>query len=200
MVAAQQIPNLSEEHSGPLAPWKIEEQAKRKVTHSARDNVQRPEVLAVSIFSSQYILGYNVENPDEIPKTGRLDVVRDCPPGLNYKSRKHWHHQRNFYVKLAGMQDEWVGFSGGEEGSAEGSKDESQEQGFMGFLNDGVEDVDRAAGHHRLTNDLGIPSPPVVQPVVPLLDRGLSHSRKVRKKSSPPTAIGRASRCAPLKT
>ncbi|TGO49644.1 hypothetical protein BOTNAR_0423g00060 [Botryotinia narcissicola] len=168
MVAAQQISNLSKEHSGPLAPWKIEEQAKRKVTHT-----------------------------DEIPKTGRLDV-------------------RNFYVKLAGMQDEWVGFSDGEEGSAEGSKDESQEQGFMGFLNEfdhepikiprikrhrtakdtssGVEDIDRAAGHHRLTNDLEIPSPPVVEPVVPLLDRGSFHSRKTRSRSL------RASRVTPKHT
>ncbi|KAF7888997.1 hypothetical protein EAF00_009297 [Botryotinia globosa] len=108
---------ITMEYSGPLAPWKIEERAKQK---EELDSQKKRDPITVTVFSSRYILGYNFENPDEIPK-------------------------------------------------------------------------------NRLTNDLGNPSPPVIEPVVPLLNRGLSHSRKVRKKSSPPTAIGRASRCAPLK-
>ncbi|TGO37220.1 hypothetical protein BHYA_0102g00050 [Botrytis hyacinthi] len=212
------------EHNGPLAPWKIEEQAKRKVTHSAWDNVQRPEVLTVSIFSSQYILGYNVENrqftlnPNRMKIQKQVDLTRfhDCPPGLNYKLRKHWHHQKKFYVKLTGMQGEWVGISDEEEGPAEGSEDESEHVAFIG-LADEIDDrpmpfprieklrtskntssedenVAEVTGHHRVTDDADLLSSHVVKSVVARLRRDLSHSRKVHKRLSPPTDIGKLSR------
>ncbi|TGO22279.1 hypothetical protein BPAE_0175g00070 [Botrytis paeoniae] len=213
MVTAQRFSNLSEAHNGPLAPWKIREQSKRKDTHSPQDNVQQPHQMTVSIFSSQYILGYNVMNPDEIPKTSPLVPEREGPAGLNYKKRKHWHHQKKFYTKIAGMQEEWLGFSDDEEEPAEAPEDRSQQQEFNGFsdeIDDGPiefprlreprtstdtssedENFDEVTRHHRLTNDLGSPSSPVAEPVVPLLERGLSHSRKLRTRSSLPTSIGR---------
>ncbi|KAF5871335.1 uncharacterized protein Bfra_007851sa [Botrytis fragariae] len=161
-------------------------------------------------------------NPDEILKTGSLITERVCPPGLSYKSRKHWHHQKKFYHKIAGMQEEWPGFSDDEEEPAEAPKDRSEHVKFIGFADEiddrpipfprieklrtskntfsEDENVDEVTAHHRLTNNREIPSSHVVKPVVPLLGRDLSHSRKLRKRSSPPTAIGRVSRHAPLKT
>ncbi|KAF7944227.1 hypothetical protein EAE96_010629 [Botrytis aclada] len=138
-------------------------------------------------------------------------MLRPCPPNLDRRERKHWYHQRNFYVKLAGLQDEWVGFSNDEAESGEGSEDESQEQESDGFSDEivdepieiprikrrrtakdtssEVEDADEATRHHMLTNDLGFQSSHVVKPVVPPLGRDSRHNRKLRRRLSPPTAI-----------
>ncbi|TGO48161.1 hypothetical protein BCON_0249g00090 [Botryotinia convoluta] len=165
-------------HHGPLAPWHVRDELQRKITQTSQNHIQQPRQKTVSIFSSQYILGYNVMN-DEIPTTGPIVREIECPAGLNYKERKHWHHQKKFYTKIAEQQVEWPGISDDEEKSAEAPENSEDEN------------VDEVTGHHRLTNDLGSPSSPVAEPVVPLLERGLSHSRKLRTRSLLPTAIGR---------
>ncbi|TEY52010.1 hypothetical protein BOTCAL_0261g00100 [Botryotinia calthae] len=210
-------------HHGPLAPSRVVPELKRKDTHKSQENVQKPQQKTVSIFSSQYILGYNVMNPDEIPRTGPLVTDRPCPPGLNYKERKHWHHQKKFYTKVAGQQEEWLGCSDNEETSVEAAADdESQEEDFIGFSDDvdeepaeipriekgrttkdtssEFEDVDDVTVPHRLTSVRGVPLSPVVEPVLSLVEKDSSRDQKLRARSAPKTSKSRASRYAHLRT
>lgn len=87
-------------HHGPLTPGKIQSQSKRKVTRSPQNYLPQPRGKTFSIFSSQYILGYNVMNPDEYPRTGPLVTERECPAGLNCKDRRRWNHQKKYFTKL----------------------------------------------------------------------------------------------------
>ncbi|KAF7944226.1 hypothetical protein EAE96_010628 [Botrytis aclada] len=51
------------EHSGPLAPWKIEERAKQKEDLDSRKKLrEQREPRTITVFSSKFILGYDVEN------------------------------------------------------------------------------------------------------------------------------------------
>ncbi|KAM0310784.1 hypothetical protein ACHAO8_007771 [Botrytis cinerea] len=206
-------------HHGPLTPGKIQSQSKQKVTHSPQNYLPQPRGKIFSIFSSQYIPGYNVMNPDEYPRTGPLVMERECPAGLNCKDRRRWNHQKKYFTKLT----EWLGFSKDEENSVEAAADdESQEVDFIGFsggideepfgiprikkrrttkdTSSEVEDFGEVTGHQRLTGVRGVPFSPVVEPVLSLVEKDSSRDQKLRVRSAPMTSKSKASRYAHLKT